>query len=120
MKTLKAFKNSIGTILINTNNEIVCFYPKNLTQPHRNSKKITHNCFTYNLEWIKTDCKKELHWFNQTMLAVSKKIYKSFFNCPNPLDFKFKEEIKKDSKNTPLEISFINPFQFTVKVRTKF
>lgn len=120
MKTLKAFKNNNGTILMNSENKIVSYYPINLNQPHRNKKTIIHNCCKYNLEWINIDCKKELHWWNQAILATSKKAYNTYFNCPNPLDHNIKKSMAEDSKNTPLDIVFLNPFQFTAKLRTNF
>lgn len=120
MKTLKAFKNNIGTILIDENNEVVSYYPINLSQPHRNSKKIVHNCFTYQLEWLKAETKELKHWLNQTILAVSKKLYATYFNSKTPISKESQEKMKKDTENLPLIISFMNDYQFKVKLKTKW
>lgn len=38
LKTLTAFKNGLGTILINEKNQVVSYYPKKIKQPHRKCK----------------------------------------------------------------------------------
>lgn len=38
-------------VLSNSDGKIVATYPPEQKQPHKNSKKIIHNGWTYNLNW---------------------------------------------------------------------
>ena len=51
MKTLQAKRISTGVIIFNENNKQVAMFPKTGYQPTRATKRITLNCFVYNLIW---------------------------------------------------------------------
>ncbi len=50
--TLKAFRANGSTILLDNKGKLKSIYPAEQTQPHKNKKTITHNCFKYKLEWL--------------------------------------------------------------------
>lgn len=119
MKTLKAFKNDLGTILINDKGIIESYYPIHLTQPHRNSKTIKHNCWEYNLEWLKPTCKYQKHWYNQIMLAKSKNAIKTYFDSKEPIPPKTINDMIEQTKGLPIRFELLNNYQFTATLQTR-
>jgi len=115
MLQLRAFKNELGTILINQDSKIVSYYPINLKQPHRNLKTITHNGWVYDLKWLNPTCKYRKHWLNQIMIAKSKNLHKTFFNSSAPITEDLINRWQKESKGLPIKINRVNHYQFSIK-----
>lgn len=53
LQTLKAFKTSLGSVIIYGGGKQLAFYPPEYTnKPTKRSKHITLNCFKFKLEWM--------------------------------------------------------------------